>query len=123
DAAVDHQVAHRLAEGLADDPLVVGPAEIEEPVEILEEAAEPATFTRGVTFGDRLQEGGAESWGVRHGDQHREDHGGDDGDGELPVDYAGGTPEKGHRYEDRGEHRHDAQSAPVICPMDLMVAS
>ena len=29
--AVDHQVAHRLAEGAADDPFIVVPAELEQP--------------------------------------------------------------------------------------------
>ncbi len=57
---------------------------------------------------DRLEQGGAERRGQDHGHQHREDHGGDDGDGELAVDDAGGAAEEGHGEEDRRQHGGDA---------------
>src|SRR6266480_4563845 len=53
DGAVDHQVAHRLAEGAADDPLVVVPAELEQPVEPAEEPGKPAALTGMVPLCDR----------------------------------------------------------------------
>src|SRR6185369_3121698 len=40
--AVDHQVAHRLAKGAADDSLILVPAELESPVEVAEEPGKPA---------------------------------------------------------------------------------
>ena len=52
--AVNHQIAHRPAEGAPDDALILDPAEVEYLVEPAEELAEPATFARCMTLFNRL---------------------------------------------------------------------
>ncbi len=42
DGAIDHQVAHRLAERASDDPFIFAAAELESSVEIAEEPGKPA---------------------------------------------------------------------------------
>src|SRR6185369_13300477 len=117
--AVDYQVAHRLAEGAADDPLVLVPAEFKCPVEVAEEPGKPAGLTGIVPLCDRLEDGSAEGRGQDHGHQDREDHGGDDGDGELAVDDAGGAGKEGHGEEDRRQYGSDAPEGTGYLPHGL----
>ncbi len=53
----------------------------------------------------RLEDGGAEGWCQDDGDEHREHHGRDDGDRELPVDDAHRAAKERHRDENGGQHK------------------
>src|SRR6266571_9251457 len=66
-----------------------------------------------------LEDRGAEGRGQDHRHQHREDHRGDDGDGELAVDDAGGTGKEGHREEDRRQYGGNAPQGAGDLPHGL----
>ena len=94
--AVYNQIAHRLAKGSADDSFIVVPAEFKCPVEVTEEPGKPAALAGMVPLCHRLENCGAERRSQNHCHHHRDNHGRDDGNGELAIDYTGGAAKKGH---------------------------
>ena len=63
-----------------------------------QQAASGRPVVRGmVAFFNRLEQGGAQRRGECQRHKHRQGHGRDDGDRELPVDHAGRTREERHR--------------------------
>ena len=104
DQQVDDDVAHPLAEHLADPRLVAALAAVED----LVEAAEEPVFTVVFALVDRLQQRRTQRRRQDQGDQHREHHRRNDGDRELAVDDARRAAEKGHRHEHGREHQRDA---------------
>ena len=99
----DRHVASLLRESPSDQPGIGVPEAEEVAVEPTEEGSQEGGggFGGFVPRGNRLEEGGAEHRRQDQGHDHGEQHGGDDGDGELLVDDPGRTREEGHGAEDR----------------------
>ncbi len=105
---VGEHVAPALAKHVPHHALVAGVAAIEQAVEPTEEPG----GRQAMALVDRLEQGGAQGRGQDHRHQHRQGHGRDNRDRELPVDHAGGAAEKRHRDEHRRQHqRHADQCA------------
>ena len=113
DQQVDKQVAELSRQDMADHGLVPVPGPAKPPVEPSEKwPKQKEAGLRGLMpLGHRLEERGAQNRGQDQGHHHREQHGGDDGHGKLPVDDAGGAAEERHGAEHRREHQPDADQA------------
>ena len=113
--SVADEAAHPPLQQEPDHPLVLAGPALVGPVE----PAEEALLGQPVPLLDRLEDGGAERRRQAQGDQHREDHRRDDGDGELPVDDAHRPAEEGHGDEDRRQHQRDADQGAGDLPHRL----
>ncbi len=104
DEDVDHHVAEALAQDLANRALIA----VAGLVEGLVEPAGETLFGVRMRAVDGLQQGGAERGRQHQGDNDRQGHGRDQGDGELAIDDALRAAEEGHGDEHGRQDQRDA---------------
>ena len=112
----DHQVQNQvrcLALEHARHAALIG---IAAAVEGTVEPAEEAALGLVVVAVDGFEQGSAQRRREDQRHQHRQGHGRDDGDGELPVDDPGGAAEEGHRQEHRRQHQADTHQRALNLP-------
>ena len=95
-AGMNQEFAHKTA--------VFFGGSVESPVEHAEKSALRLDLSGIMRFENRRAQGR----GQNNGHHHRKQHGGDNGNGELTVNDAGGSAKKGHGHEHRGQNHGDA---------------
>ena len=110
DQCIGQQERHLVAQDGTNAAFVAGYAA----VEVAVEPAKEATLGHMVlALLQRLEHGGAQGRGEDERHQHRQAHGRDDGDGELPIDHTRGAAEERHGQQYCRQHQGDTHQGTL----------